>query len=670
LRESERRWHDLSEALPQLVWTCNSDGRCDFLSQQWITYTGRSEAEQLDYGWLDQVHPEDRDRLTTAWDEAVASVTLFDIEFRIRRADGVYRWFKTRAVPVRNADGQVAKWFGSNTDIEDLKSTTEALRQSEEKHRTIVETAMEAIAIVDAKARIIFVNERWLEMFGYNPEEAVHMTHFDLVFPEDMAAMKQRWEFRKRGRKESYELRLRRKDGSPVWVLAGVAPNFGPEGEFIGTLTMLADVTERKRAEEALKKSHEELETRVRKRTSELTRVNKELQEEIARREKVEQQLLQAQKLESIGTLAGGIAHDINNILGPIVLNSEMALLDLPKGSAIRNNLEVIYQSGLRGKDLTRQMLLFGRKSENKQELLTLSHLVKETFRLLRSSIPTTVQMKFYLKTKSDPVYADASQLQQVIMNLCTNAAYAMRGTKGSIEISLQGAAFDQTDLLEADMQPGEYLVLSIKDTGPGMSEEVKKRIFEPFFTTKPVGEGTGLGLSVAYGIVKSHGGNITVDSKPGKGSIFKVYLPMAGVHVSEKAEPAKPIPKGKERVLFVDDEEMIVQSMRNMLERLGYKVTTATDSENALRLFSAKPSEFDLVITDQTMPRMSGEDLGKKLMRIRPDIPVILCTGYSDLVSSEKATSIGFRGFLMKPFSLRESAELVRRVLDQSRSE
>jgi CheY-like chemotaxis protein len=200
------------------------------------------------------------------------------------------------------------------------------------------------------------------------------------------------------------------------------------------------------------------------------------------------------------------------------------------------------------------------------------------------------------------------------------------------------------------------------------MDAEVRKRVFEPFFTTKPVGEGTGLGLSVAYGIVRSHRGNITVYSEPGRGSIFRVYLPKAVTGVTEKAELPKPIPGGNERILFVDDEEIIVQSVRNMLVRLGYKVTTVTDSEDALKLFSEKPSEFDLVMTDQTMPSMTGEDLGKELMRIRPDIPVILCTGYSDLVSSEKAAAMGFRGFIMKPFTLRESAKLVRRVLDENK--
>jgi signal transduction histidine kinase/FixJ family two-component response regulator len=391
-----------------------------------------------------------------------------------------------------------------------------------------------------------------------------------------------------------------------------------------------------------------------------------QINHDITQRLKLEEQLRQAQKLQAIGTLTGGIAHDFNNILGAIVLNSEMALFDLPGGSSLRTNLDLILKSGLRGKDLVKQMLLFSRKSEKKQGTITLTPLIKETFKLLRASIPTTIQMKLLLETESDAVSADPSQIQQVVMNLCTNAAYAMRGTTGSIDISLQDITFGWTDLPEADMQPGEYLVLSVRDTGSGMSKEVSKRIFEPFFTTKPVGEGTGLGLSVVYGIVKNHKGGITVYSEPGKGSVFKVYLPRVDTGVSAEAEAPKPIPRGSERILLLDDEEMIANSVGNMLQHLGYKVTALMDSREGLRLFSENPSEFDLVITDQTMPFMTGEDLGKELMRIRPDIPLILCTGYSDMISSEKATAMGFRGFIMKPFTVREGADLVRRVLDQ----
>ena len=369
--------------------------------------------------------------------------------------------------------------------------------------------------------------------------------------------------------------------------------------------------------------------------------------------------------MQAIGTLTGGIAHDLNNILAPIVINSELALLDADGDPELRNSLDLIHRSGLRGKDLVRQLLLFSRKTEKKQDLVTLTPLVKESFRLLRASIPATIRMELRLETDSDAVCGDPSQIQQVIMNLCTNAAYAMRGTTGSIVLSLRKISFGAEDLPEAGMEPGDYLVLSVRDTGCGMNEEIRKRIFEPFFTTKPTGEGTGLGLAVVYGIVKNHKGNITVYSEPDKGSVFNVYLPKLNGETAEKIQMTEPIPRGRERILLVDDEEFIVNSVSAMLRHLGYGVTAFRDSREALQAFSAEPSQFDLVMTDQTMPHMTGEKFGKMVKEIRPDIPVILCTGYADLVTSERVKEIGFQGFVMKPFTVREGAELIRRVLD-----
>ncbi len=512
--------------------------------------------------------------------------------------------------------------------LEEVEEKRRRQRAEEECARLAgaVEQASESTIMVNSRLGIEYVNPAFELINGHTREEVVGKSYSDLLgAPEDEGI---RDAFRQ-GQHWKGRLSRKRKDGRVFELEVVISPVRNNSGKILNYLIMERDITQEVR---------------------------------------LQQQLRQAQKMEAIGTLTGGIAHDFNNILATIVINSEMALFDLPGGSRVRTNLDLILQSGLRGKDLVKQMLLFSRKSEKKQEIITLPPLIKETFKLLRSSIPTTIQMELHLKTESDSVSADPSQIQQVIMNLCTNAAYAMRETTGSIDISLQGITFGSTDLPEADMQSGDYLVLSVKDTGSGMDEEIRKRIFEPFFTTKPVGEGTGLGLSVVYGIVKSHRGGITVYSEPGKGSVFKVYLPKVDTGVAEKAETPKPIPRGNERILLLDDEEIIVNSVRNMLQHLGYQVTALMDNREALKLFSEKPSEFDLVITDQTMPFMTGEDLGKELMRIRSDISVILCTGYSDMISSEKATAMGFRGFIMKPFTVRESAELVRRVLDRKK--
>ena len=609
----------------------------------------------------------------THWFEIYGKIALTGEPARfVNEAKALNRWYDVSAFRLGGTESRkVAILFN---DITERKRAEEALRESEMRYRHLVQHAPAGIYEIDfTTGHFKEVNDAMCQILGYTRDELLAKTAFDILDDEGRASFASRIRLAQSGKRpdEAAEYLVRTKNGRFIWGLLNVTFRWDG-GKIVGATVVAHDITDRKRMEEELRRSRDELEIKVQERTADLAGANKELQEEIARREKAEQQLLQAQKLEAIGTLTGGIAHDFNNILGAIVINSEMALFDLPGGSGIRSNLDLILKSGLRGKDLVKQMLLFSRKSEKKQEIITLTPLIKETFKLLRSSLPTTIQMKLYLETESDAVSADLPQIQQVIMNLCTNAAYAMRGTTGSIDISLQGITFGSTDLPEADMQPGDYLALSVKDTGSGMDEEVRKRIFEPFFTTKPVGEGTGLGLSVVYGIVKNHKGSITVYSEPGKGSIFRVYLPKVdtGASAAPEAPKSNPIPRGNERILLVDDEDFNIKTVRNMLQHLGYKVTALMDSQRALKLFSENTSEFDLVITDQTMPFLTGEDLGKELMRIRPDIPIILCTGYSDLISSEKAKALGFRGYIMKPFTVREGADLVRRVLDQKEAE
>ena len=641
-----------------------ADGRCVDANEAYAKLVGYTREELIGKTTVELniwTSAEERQRVVT---ELAQKGHLENVELTLRKKNGEF--INTVAggeMFVMDGQRYILSFF---FDITERKKAENMLRESEDIYRTLVETTDTGYVIIDTEGRVIDANAEYVRFTGHTGLDEIRGRTV-IEWTADYEKEKNAEAVAKCAR-DGYIRNLQidyiDKYGTitPVEINATIVEKNGTPL----ILALCRDIMERKRAEEELRRSRDELEIRVQKRTADLARVNKELQEEMVRREKAEQQLRQAQKLEAIGTLTGGIAHDFNNILSAIVINSEMALFDLPGGSGVRTNLDLILKSGLRGRDLVKQMLLFSRKSEKKQEVLTLTPLIRETFKLLRSSIPTTIQMKLILETESDAVSADPSQIQQVIMNLSMNAAYAMRGTTGSIDTSLQGITLDLTDLPEADMQPGDYLVLSVKDTGSGMDEEVKKRIFEPFFTTKPVGEGTGLGLSVVYGIVKNHKGGITVESEPGKGSIFKVYLPRVDTRTSGTPETPKPIPRGSELILLVDDEDFNIKTIQNMLQHLGYKVTALMDSQEALRLFSENPSQFDLVITDQTMPFMTGEDLGRELMRMRPDIPVILCTGYSDLISSEKAAAMGFRGYIMKPFTVREGAELVRRVLDQ----
>jgi CheY-like chemotaxis protein len=320
----------------------------------------------------------------------------------------------------------------------------------------------------------------------------------------------------------------------------------------------------------------------------------------------------------------------------------------------------------MRAKDLVKQILAFSRKTNYERSPLSLSPLIKETVQLLRASIPTTVEIRFTNTASSDAVLAAPVEVQQILMNLATNASLAMQERGGMLEISLADIEFTpDSPILDLDVMPGEYLQLAVRDTGIGMSPGVMKRIFEPFFTTREVGKGTGMGLAVVYGIVKDLKGTITVESAPGIGSVFRVLLPKAKAEVKEEESRAAQIPGGKERILFVDDEDLLVEWGQATLERLGYSVVTMTDSTEALERFSADPSGFDLVITDFTMSGLTGIQLAEELLNIRPDIPIILCTGHSETVSPDIAKEAGIKEYLMKPLVKQELATAVRRVLD-----
>ena len=388
---------------------------------------------------------------------------------------------------------------------------------------------------------------------------------------------------------------------------------------------------------------------------------------DVTDKERAEQQLRQAQKMEAIGTLAGGIAHDFNNMLAVIIGNAELAL-GQPGGKAgPRRNVEQIFNAARRASDLVKQILMFSRKTEEGKIALKLTPLVKETCKLLRGSLPSTIHMKLDLRTTFCAVMGDPSQIQQVLMNLCINAAHAMREKGGTLSISIADVAFAPLDTKPvADMEPGSYVRLSVRDTGTGMTEDVQKRMFEPFFTTKEVGQGTGMGLAAVYGIVKSHGGLISVRSKAGVGSTFTIFFPCADAAPKEIREETGPLPGGKERILFVDDEPAIVEMASYMLGRLGYDVTSMSSGVDALKAFLKGPGLFDLVITDQTMPDLTGIDLAQRMREKRKDVPIVLITGYSETVSPEKAEALGISELVMKPFVAREMAETIRAVLDR----
>lgn len=379
----------------------------------------------------------------------------------------------------------------------------------------------------------------------------------------------------------------------------------------------------------------------------------------------LEESLRQSQKMEAIGTLAGGIAHDFNNILFSIIGYTELSLDETKEGSLLHGNLLEVLDAGKRAKDLVQQILTFSRQTKHKLRPVQMDRIVKETLALLRASLPTSVKIHKNIKSEA-MVLSDPTQIHQVFMNLCINAANSMQKQGGILTIELASTEIE-TDLTEKypDLKPGPYISLNVSDTGHGMTPEILNCIFDPFFTTKTRGEGTGLGLSVVHGIVKNCGGAIYAYSDPGKGSIFKVFIPAIERRIYPEEREKKSLPKGTERILFVDDEPVLGKMGKQLLESLGYKVEIRTNSIEALELFRKQPDRFDLVVTDMTMPNITGENLAVELMNIRSDIPVILCTGFSNKIDEKKAMTIGIRAFISKPVLKHEIAETIRSVLN-----
>jgi signal transduction histidine kinase/ActR/RegA family two-component response regulator len=408
------------------------------------------------------------------------------------------------------------------------------------------------------------------------------------------------------------------------------------------------------------------LSARLRSKTDSLKQANEQLTQEQKNRTRLEQELMQAQKMEAIGTLAGGIAHDFNNILGAILGYADLALEDCPPGSQVARDLEEVIQAGNRARDLVKQILAFSRQAETDKIPLQPSIIVKEIIKLLRSSLPTTIDIQQNIVQDTGLILADPTQIHQILMNLCTNAYHAMEETGGILSISIKMKVLSQEDLVSVPhVQPGNFVHLSVKDSGEGITPEIQEKIFDPYFTTKKTGKGTGMGLAIVHGIVKSCGGYITCRSRIGEGTVFDIFLPSIEEHAVPETRPFELIPVGTERILFIDDESMLATMGQAMLERLGYSVTVQTSSLEALSTFKNQPNAFDLVITDQTMPGMTGADLAREMLQIRPNLPIILCTGYSNLISEEKAKSLGIKGFALKPLARKDIAGIIRKVLD-----
>jgi signal transduction histidine kinase/ActR/RegA family two-component response regulator len=426
---------------------------------------------------------------------------------------------------------------------------------------------------------------------------------------------------------------------------------------------------------ENVKTANNALEKRVLERTQQLSNANIDLKKEIEIRQKfereradLEKQLFQLQKMETIGTLAGGIAHDFNNILTPILGYTDMAREELPEESNLRFDIEQINSAALRGKNLVQQILTFSREVDFEKKPIQLQPIVAEALNLVKASFPPSVEIKQYLDPKIGTVLADPTHIHQIVMNLCTNANHAMMKTGGILEVKLDAVKVDQKSAEKIpNLKNGEYIRLIISDTGYGMDIKTKERIFEPFFTRKEVGSGSGLGLSVVHGIINNYGGSIVVDSSPGKGTTFKVYLPKYGADpLSSNKSDIKPV-KGDEHIMFVDDEPEITFMGKKMLENLGYKVSIQSDSLSALEEFKNDPNKYSLLVTDQSMPFITGAELATLMKEIRPGLKVIIITGFADNLSDDVLTQSGISEVILKPMRLDDFSKVIRRVLDEN---
>jgi PAS domain S-box-containing protein len=537
------------------------------------------------------------------------------------------RWFVVRVT--RFAGDRPVRVVVAHENITERKLAEGSMRESEEKFRQITETINEVFWITDPSMHeLIYVSPAYEKIWGRTCASlyATPRQWLEVIHPEDGGRVAQAAAAILTSGSYDATYRILRPDKTERWIHDKGFPVRSAAGEIYRIVGTAEDITEKRKLEDAYR---------------------------------------QAQKMESIGQLAGGIAHDFNNILGAIVGNLYLAKLDAAEHPALLAHLENISEASQRATDLVSQILTFSRQGKPEREPLKLNHVVLEVLKLLRASLPAGIRIQIEL-AEAPAVLANATAIHQVIMNLGTNAWHAMRDQNGVLKVEMNVLEVDEDfTRTRPDLHPGSYVQISVSDTGCGMDRHTLEHVFEPFFTTKAVGEGTGLGLAVVHGIMKSHDGGVSVYSQPGKGTRFNLYFPVIAAEVTVREIEAAPIPRGHgEHILFVDDEEPLVSAGKKMLERLGYVVTAKASPLEAITLVRDQPAAFDLVITDLTMPGLDGVALGRRLHQIQPQLAIILTTGYSGLMTAKKIRELGFRELLDKPCTARVLAETVERVL------
>jgi len=633
VKDSEARYRNIVEISPVAI-AVHMEGKVVFCNRAAFDLFGAESPEDLLGRPIHEiVHPDNLEAARQRIQRMMAGEKgLYPVEDRYVSLDGQIIDVEVMATPLAY-EGRPALQVIVQ-DVTEKKKMLREINERRQEYQDIFENIIDIFYRTDNDGKIVILSPSVKEIFGYSPDEVRGKPLSGLyLHPE------QREEFlaalREKGRMEGYEAEMIRKDGSVIWISTNAGVYRDENGNILGVQGVARDITAFKRVEKE--------------------------------RQELERHLQHAQKLEAVGTLAGGIAHDFNNILSSVIGYAELSLGTLPAGSDAAEDIAQVLKAATRARDLVRHILAFSRQTEQERIPMEPHLVVKEVMGLIRSTLPATIEIR-QDTAPAGAILGDPTQIHQVVMNLCTNAYHAMRDKGGVLDVRVKRVTVDAgTQDAPPDLPAGAYVRIRISDTGCGMSPKVLERIFDPYFTTKAEGEGTGLGLAVVHGIVKGHQGSIDVHSEPGKGSLFHVYLPVIeGEAEADEGLSDEPLPRGAERVLFVDDDPAIANLGKIMLEQLGYKVSVRSNGIDALKLFRSDPERFDLVMTDMTMPVMTGEGLSLEIMRIRPNIPVILCTGFSHAMDRKKALALGIREFLMKPLVRRDVATTVRRVLDQ----
>ncbi|HWQ10957.1 MAG TPA: response regulator, partial [Holophaga sp.] len=612
LAESEARFRELADSTPMMIWTSGLDAGCDYFNKPWLEFRGRTMAEEAGNAWAEGVFPEDLERCLAIYRTAFDLRQPFEMEYRLQRHDGQYRWVFDKGLPRRSERGDFVGYVGAVLDITDRKEAEGRIARL----AAAVEQVAEAIAITDAAGTIAYVNRSFSVMTGFDPDSARDwelsnlLDHPDIRKAVACAMEGGMWEGRLKIHLEPSKLRDLDITCSPVRDL---------QDRIVNLVVVLRDST---------------------------------MEVEF------ERQLRQSQKMDALGALAAGVAHDFNNVLTTILTASQLLKTNLPDDSRLQTKVDAILQAGLCAAGLTKQILSFSHKSEEKRLPLDMSSVVKSTLKMLRSTQPIQIQIASEVSS-GIWVEGDPALLHQVVLNLAINAFHAMEPKGGTLQVSLAELALDG----ELDLPEGRYALLQVKDTGCGMSPATLEKIFDPFFTTKPTGVGTGLGLSVVHATVAKAGGRIQVQSQEGVGTTFRIYWPcVTASALPAGGEPAEDV-RGAEALLYVDDEELVSALAKLGLQELGYSVSARTNPVEALAEFREHPAAFDLVFTDLAMAELNGADLAAQIHEIRSDIPIVLVSGLPMAATLSLGARARFQGVVAKPFTPHDLAQAARKV-------